>query len=73
MFPLPHPTLPTRHPPLFWNLPLSLVQGKEEVSGKREEGEGVEVVFFSILVCQFPLKKKKIHIPVPIRGILHVL
>ena len=59
MFPLPHPTLPTRHPPLFWNLPLSLVQGKEEVSGKREEGEGVEVVFFSILVCQFPLKKKK--------------
>lgn len=59
MFPLPHPTLPTRHPPQFWNLPLSLVQGKEEVSGKRGEGEGVEVVFFSILVCQFPLKKKK--------------
>lgn len=59
MFPLLHPTLPTHHPPLFWNLPLSLVQGKEEVSGKRGEGEGIQVVFFSILVCQFPLKKKK--------------
>lgn len=53
------PAHPSPHPPLLRNLPLPLVQGKEEVSDKRGEGEGIQVVVFFHPRLSVSLKEKK--------------